>query len=408
MVPSPTFWNPQILLDPFAFDVFCRDYWEKRECFVSGRLRNYYSTLFSITDVDSLLTLSSLAGSPTAVRLVKSQNGTLVRRDVPYTSEGIPNMYLLYRSYSDEGYTITVDRLELRWKPIAALCKSLEKFFHHPVAANLYLTPAKAKGFLPHFDTHDVFILQLHGSKAWRLYDSPVRLPLAQTASPILEKGFGSPRASMTLEAGDLLYLPRGCVHEAFTCSESSLHLTVGFHVFRWVDLVAEAVVTAAEQDERLRQALPVGFLTTTDGLSVSFRNRLCELLQGLVSTVDFEKAAGRVARRLLSNGQPLPDGHFVSLDKLATLDLASVVVRRSEMLCHIFRDKESVSIHYAGNIIVGPLAFESVFRFIENTKRFVVSDLPNCLADEDKVALARRLVREGLLRMSDRVTKGM
>jgi ribosomal protein L16 Arg81 hydroxylase len=310
-------------------------------------------------------------------------------------------MFVLYRSYSEEGYTIAVDRLDLRWKPIVALCKNLEHEFHHPIAANLYLTPRTAQGFLPHFDTHDAFILQLHGSKIWRLYDSPLKLPLAEMRCAISEQGFGPSTATITLRAGDLLYIPRGQVHEALTGNEASLHLTVGIHVFRWADFIAEAVVTAAEQEESLREALPVGFLRDINGSSVALKKRMQELLACLVNTIDCEKSVGRLARRLLSNGQPLPDGHFVSLNELASLGLNSVVTRRPEMLCRVIRNGESVSIHYLGNSIVGPSALEPALQFIATSQEFVVSNLPDDLADEDKIALTRRFVREGLLKMT-------
>ena len=33
-------------------------------------------------------------------------------------------------------------------------------------------------GFKAHFDTHDVFVLQIEGCKRWTLYDTPIELPL--------------------------------------------------------------------------------------------------------------------------------------------------------------------------------------------------------------------------------------
>ena len=38
---------------------------------------------------------------------------------------------------------------------------------------NVYVTPANSVGFVSHFDSHDVFVLQLYGSKNWRVYDHP-------------------------------------------------------------------------------------------------------------------------------------------------------------------------------------------------------------------------------------------
>ena len=39
------------------------------------------------------------------------------------------------------------------------------------------LTPEGAQGFDPHFDTHEVFVLQVEGHKHWRLYGPGRVLP---------------------------------------------------------------------------------------------------------------------------------------------------------------------------------------------------------------------------------------
>jgi ribosomal protein L16 Arg81 hydroxylase len=384
------------LLRPFEVALFRRDYWEKLPCTVSRRRPDYYSQLFSIADLDSLITLTSHTSSPNKIRLVKTHQNKIVTKAIPITADGIANLYSVYRSYYDEGYTITIDRLELRWKPISALCKNLENTLHHPTAANLYFTPLNAQGFLPHFDTHDVFILQLEGSKTWRIYDSPILLPLGDTTSDVPVDSLGPPTKTITLDAGDLLYLPRGFVHDALTSDQPSMHLTLGVHVFRWADLIAEAVVSVSRCDARFRKALPLGFLD--DCNSAVLGEELRQLLELLVVEAQSDRAITRIGQRLLSTGQPLPDGHFVTLGHLATVNLSTEVKQRASMIGRILVDDDSVSIHFAGNIVTGPVAIEPALRFIAASELFRVRDLPNCLDDEDKLVLVSRLVREGFL----------
>lgn len=72
----------------------------------------------------------------------------------------------------------------------------------------------------------------------------------------------GEPFVDFVLEAGDLLYLPSGLIHEAHTLAEAddaspSLHLTVGMEstVFgSWESMLLELVATATEDDEEARQ----------------------------------------------------------------------------------------------------------------------------------------------------------
>src|SRR5919106_1194105 len=63
--------------------------------------------------------------------------------------------------------------------PVARFCRDLELALTHPVQANAYVTPPTSRGFDVHHDTHDVFVVQTHGRKAWRVYR-----PLVELAGP--------------------------------------------------------------------------------------------------------------------------------------------------------------------------------------------------------------------------------
>jgi ribosomal protein L16 Arg81 hydroxylase len=390
------------LLTPVLPGNFFRDYWERFVCLVQRWGNNHYSDLCSIAELDSLIALTSDPSSPYKVRLVKTQQGSLNTRAVPFTSEGIINIYHVYRSCFEEGYTISIDRVDLKWKPVSELCRQLEETLQHPVAANLYFTPPQAQGFLPHYDTHDVFILQVEGAKVWRVYESPTELPLIQTNSSLPSEDLGTPKQTMKLEAGDLLYIPRGMIHDTFTENKPSLHITVGVHVFRWVDLISEALACLAEDDADFREALPPGFLNGDDEVLSDDRepgyleNRLRQMLYQVAAKANCEQAVRRLEDRILTNGQPIPDGHFLSLG--TDIDLHTVVKRRAGMMCAVRLHDDRVTIHFPGNVISGPVAIEPALQFIRRTHRFKVNDLPNCLEPEDKLTLTRRLIREGLL----------
>ena len=65
-------------------------------------------------------------------------------------------------------------------------------------------------------DDIDALILQTEGCKRWRLYapESPDDL-LPQTSSPDLTPvDLGEPFLDTVLRRGDLLYMPRGCIHQ--------------------------------------------------------------------------------------------------------------------------------------------------------------------------------------------------
>lgn len=126
---------------------------------------------------------------------------------------------------------------------------------------NLYLTPPKRTGFPPHFDTTDVFIVQCLGSKQWRLYHDYANmkaLPLADT--PWDPEHFQPSHhwETETLDPGDVLYLPRGTMHEAFCTERESMHLTISVAPMTYADLLAKALTRIAETDVAFRRRVPL------------------------------------------------------------------------------------------------------------------------------------------------------
>ena len=69
-----------------------------------------------------------------------------------------------------DGYTIVLDGVEQYVRTIGTLARSLEVELNFPTQVNTYITPPQSSGLVPHYDDHDVLILQIQGSKTWHLY----------------------------------------------------------------------------------------------------------------------------------------------------------------------------------------------------------------------------------------------
>ena len=101
-------------------------------------------------------------------RVVKNQEPLLATR---YENpDGTLNLNQLYAAYAD-GYTLVVNEINRYSEPINALVHNLRQELSHDVKVNAYLTPANQKALSPHYDTHDVFVLQISGKKHWNFYD---------------------------------------------------------------------------------------------------------------------------------------------------------------------------------------------------------------------------------------------
>jgi hypothetical protein len=125
---------------------------------------------------------------------------------------------------------------------------------------NLYLTPPQRTGFPPHFDITDVFIVQCLGSKHWRLYSDYSNmkpLPLADTPWDPQVFQPSDHWHTETLNTGDVLYLPRGTMHETFCTERESMHLTVSIAPMTYADLLSKALSRMAHADVAFRRRVP-------------------------------------------------------------------------------------------------------------------------------------------------------
>ena len=388
------------LLAPVGAEAFLRDTWEREPLVLQRGEPGYYAGLFALADLDGVIAFTrprftepgAFRGGPPAARTYV-QGWLPDRQLVP--AEVYPGIGDLRQTFA-QGKTVIIRSMQHRWPAIAALCRGLEAVFHCPVHANLYLTPPASQGFEPHLDTHEVFALQLDGAKQWRLYGPAATLPLAEDKTSLPRARLGRPR-EVRLEAGDLLYLPRGHAHEAFTTDSASLHLTVGVNVYRWADLLHQALAEVTRRDARFRETLPPG-VVVGQPLPAGVTQRFQDLLQALAQAARAEDAARRLGDQFFDELAMLPGATFVPPEGVERMDLDTVVSRSPGSICRVLADGEGAVIEFPGGRVAGPARIAPALRFIAGSERFPVRDLPDGLGDDAKLVLARRLVREGLL----------
>jgi ribosomal protein L16 Arg81 hydroxylase len=380
------------LLDPTSKKVFFQDYWEKQPLVVKRRQPNYFSSLFSLDEVDRVLT--TLDRRYPDVTL-KNANADITADD--YTVGGdsldVARVYQLF----GQGSTITLAYLDTVVPSLTSLCRNLENEFSCPFQTNVYLTPAGAQGAKPHFDTHDVLVLQIAGSKKWTIYGTPVALPLRGQDFDSSVHALGDRTMEFELAAGDCAYVPRGVVHDAHSTDEVSLHITVGVLVFTWTDLMLELVSEVCLADPAYREALPSGF--AREGFDrTQAREILRTLLQRVSAHSNFDAVLDRFVDEFISACPPPLRGQMAQVAALDRLTVDSVVGARPGVISRLRSNRESVSIECYGRKISFPSHAREAVRFTLSKSEFMVGELPGDLNDAGKLALVRRLIREGLL----------
>ena len=159
------------------------------------------------------------------------------------------------------GATIILPHLHDSMFNLGEFCRSLEELFSCHVQTNIYLTPSGNQGFPPHYDNHDVFVMQIGGAKAWRLYGVPIETPYRGEQFEAGRHQPGEVTREFTLNPGDCVYIPRGLMHDAENVGEEpSLHITVGLITKTWADLLLESISELALSEPDFRRSLPAGF----------------------------------------------------------------------------------------------------------------------------------------------------
>ena len=237
----------------------------------------------------------------------------------------------------EAGATIVLQALHVNWHPLAVFCRLLEAALGHAVQANAYYTPSGSQGFGVHHDTHDVLVLQVAGTKRWRLYDPLLEPPLKHQRYSRTLGEHGPPTDELELRAGDTLYLPRGWLHEAETSSTDSLHLTIGITAYTWLDAVKDAL---AECEDEL--AFRRGADGTGGGPRASRAPRRAARPRG-------DRAPPKA--RLVDSRRPIREDGLSQLRALERLGVDSLLERRETVIADLEQRDGAVALAFEGRV---------------------------------------------------------
>ena len=201
------------MIAPVSLDEFFARYWEKEPLFIRRSDPNFYDGLLTLGDLQDAISNGGLRYP--AIQL--SRDGGFLPPEAfcadiragGVVFEGVPELGRVRAEYQS-GATLSLPGFHRAWGPLARLVRAVEAYLDHGVHTNIYMTPGAVAGFGPHYDTHDVFILQISGAKHWRVHAPTLELP--HVSQPFHPRMFNNsaPLLELDMEPGDLLYLPRG------------------------------------------------------------------------------------------------------------------------------------------------------------------------------------------------------
>ncbi|MEJ3406051.1 cupin domain-containing protein [Rathayibacter sp. YIM 133350] len=403
-------------------ETFAADYWSTqpllsraetlREGGDGGFGDGGFGDLFSTDAVDELV---SRRGVRTP--FIRMAHEGRVLKPADYTAPGGFGAEVADQVSSDkvlaqfaDGATIVLQGLHRLWPPLIDFTRRLIDDIGHPAQVNAYVTPPSSQGFDPHYDTHDVFVLQVSGEKHWRIHapvhpDPLADQPWGDHREAVERAAQGAPVIDEVLRPGDALYLPRGWIHSAIALGATSVHLTIGMSAYTRADVV-DALVSIVGQTPELRTSLPLGVdLDDEESLrpivDATVRALLATLSDagepGTASAPARQAVAGRLSTRLRNATRAEPMSPLATLDAIAALGAASVVRWRGSLPARLDEQGDRVRLSARGRSLALPVEAVEALRALVSGEPVAVGELPG-LDLESAIVVVRRLLREGFV----------
>ena len=326
-------WMIQPLDDAQFFD----ECFETKPFFISRpNCRDMYQGLFGKEDIEGLLErdgglLYSIDVDVTRFMDNKRENYNYNGESAPQLDERqaqssdkeneIADPKVVWQRYKNDGCSVRLLHPQRFVDSLWEIMFYLESYWNCCIGCNAYLTPAGTQGFAPHWDDIDAFVLQLEGKKRWKLYSSvdPSHVLPRYSSKDFDRSELGDVTFDQVLEPGDLLYLPRGVVHEAQSLpDEDSLHITISSNQRRNIyeflqSLLPLATESASQMNIKMRRTLHPDFLTACGSLGdpespgTAQMEEIKDCLQLITSSAPVEIVADRWQQEFMIERLPPP-----------------------------------------------------------------------------------------------------
>jgi 50S ribosomal protein L16 3-hydroxylase len=235
--------QPWALFGGISPNQFMTSYWHKKPLLVRGAIPAFALSTENGELLDSPIPAKELLqyGSHDAVesRLVKSKPWSF--DNGPFSKNAIP-------SIDKPNWTLLLQGMEAH-HPAAAKILSWFRFIPDARLDDLMISIAGVGGGVgPHFDSYDVFLIQMSGRRQWRISEQKdlslnPKLPLKILQNFKAEQEW-------VLEPGDMLYLPPHVAHDGIALDPACQTWSVGFRSPSFKELLQEGLWRLAESLE--------------------------------------------------------------------------------------------------------------------------------------------------------------
>ena len=234
------------LLAPVSSEQFFAEHYDKAPLHVRGGAAKFAGVL-SWRQINRLLDMTHVWSS-TSLKLVLDSEAIRPEQFCVLAAGRDGGQVLqpdakLVQGWIAKGASAVLNDVDSLTPGLASVSNALEAAGLGKVQANVYISWQSHKAFRTHYDTHDVWAVQVEGEKDWNIWegraDWPIPHPLFKGQPQAHhDQARGKLRGVVKMKPVDLLDLPRGWYHDALAEAPASVHVAYGVHAPLGMDLM--------------------------------------------------------------------------------------------------------------------------------------------------------------------------
>ncbi|WP_028357849.1 cupin domain-containing protein [Brackiella oedipodis] len=219
------------LLGQYSPWQFMQEVWQQKPLLIRQAIANFTLPI-SIDELQALAQSEQVES-----RLIRHQEQQWFLQKGPIHS--CPSM-------NESNWTLLVQSVDLHHAAVQQLAR-LFSFIPEARFDDVMISlAADGGGVGPHFDSYDVFLLQAHGKRHWRISQQADKTLIPGLPCRILQNF--QPEQAFTLEPGDMLYLPPQCAHDGVALGPDCITISIGFRTLSLAQMVRGILEAAADQ----------------------------------------------------------------------------------------------------------------------------------------------------------------
>ncbi|XZG71449.1 ribosomal protein uL16 3-hydroxylase [Chitinibacteraceae bacterium HSL-7] len=356
---------PNTLLGGMTPETFLRDYWQKKPLLIRGAVPNFAGRL----SPDEFLALA--ARDDVEARLIEYRNERWHLERGPLSARRLANL-------PERDWTVLVQDVNHHYPAMAELLYRFS-FLPYYRLDDLMISYAPEGGSVgPHYDSYDVFLLQIGGSKRWQISSDDAGNFIEDAPIRVL-KDFNA-EEEWILEDGDMLYLPPKYAHHGVAL-EPGMTYSIGFRAPKTQEIASQFLDFM--QDELCVDGMyadPQRELASHPGqIDAGFREAIAGMLERIRWDDDM---VARFTGRYFT--EPKPHVFFETPDDALDYDAFAQALAESgvtlDLKSMMLYDEHSVYLN--GEVLEAPESTHALLHVLADTRALQTGDYDDEIID--------------------------